>query len=177
MRSFEVLQRTGDRWLLAGVFDDAAAAVADAKSLVERSNVQIAVRVIAVEHRASGFTEWTIHEESTFTEGVVMDEPEKKQETPATISPGPAPAEPQSPSTPPRRRVLGPRARRSKVPKRPPQRPLLPARYAAALIVIAIVGGVVAVAMRQPPSVWVFDTPEAQKPHALRNSWTGEISR
>jgi hypothetical protein len=177
MRSFEVLQRTGDRWLLAGLFDDAAAAVADAKSLVERANVPIAVRVIAVEHQASGFTEWTIHQESTFTEGIVMDEPEKKRETPATASRGPALAEPQARAMPPKRRVLAPRARRSKVTKRPPRRPLLPARYAAALIVIAIVGGVVAVAMRQPPSPWVFDTPEAQKPHALRNSWTGEISR
>ncbi len=177
MRSFEVLQRTGDRWLLAGVFDDAAAAVADAKSLVKRSHVQIEVRVIAVENRASGFIEWTVHQESTFTEGVVVDEPERQQVAPAAVPREPAAAEPETHSPSTTRRVQAPRGLRRRVTKRPPQRPLLPARYAAALLVIAIVGGVVAVAMRQPPSAWVFDTPEAQKPHALRNSWTGEISR
>jgi hypothetical protein len=40
--------------------------------------------------------------------------------------------------------------------------------------VVAAVEGILAYHSSQTP--WAFDSPEAQKRHQLRNSWTGEYS-
>jgi len=45
---------------------------------------------------------------------------------------------------------------------------------AACILVVAVVEGFIAYRSSQSP--WVFDSPEAQKRHLLRNSWTGEYS-
>ena len=44
----------------------------------------------------------------------------------------------------------------------------------AGIALVALVEGFLA--YRSSQSTWVFDTPDAQKRHQLRNSWTGEYS-
>jgi hypothetical protein len=45
---------------------------------------------------------------------------------------------------------------------------------AACILVVAALEGILAYRSSQTP--WVFDSPDAQKRHQLRNSWTGEYS-
>jgi hypothetical protein len=181
MRTFEVLRRSDNRWLLAGVFDDAAHAIADAKSLMTRARTPEAVRVMAVEQREMSFVEWVIFQETTDDEPIDDPLPTARAEwkPPEEAPPEPPETLPASlPELPP-----PPRPRRAKTTRPRPPSPrhgsALTRVAVVALIVIAL-GGFYALLARRGPTpqqVWIFDTPEAQKPHALRNPWTGEISR
>jgi hypothetical protein len=76
------------------------------------------------------------------------------------------PARRAEPAKPPRRAVAR-RAANQKTSKR-----LIV--LLAGIALVALVEGFVA--YRSSQSTWVFDTPDAQKRHQLRNSWTGEYS-
>jgi len=62
-------------------------------------------------------------------------------------------------------------ARRGAGRQKPSQRFIV---LAACILVVALVEGIIAYRSSQTP--WVFDSPDAQKRHQLRNSWTGEYS-
>ena len=69
MASYEIRKYVGGRWLLDSVFDDKAAAVDEAKTLMERSRSIPAVRVVAVTDDENGF-----HERTVFRQSIVDDE-------------------------------------------------------------------------------------------------------
>lgn len=184
MRTFEVLQRTGDRWLLASVFDKPDLAISDAKTLMDRARTPIAVRVMAVQEHPSqpGFIEWCVFRQSTFDEPLsdaIENEatdaeldPDFDLEAGSTDAPPLDPdAQPSTPRSTPVVAASRPAKRRSVGPG--------PRMMAAALILLGL-GGVFAMLAHRasaPREIWIFDTPEAQKPHLLRNSMTGEFSR
>jgi hypothetical protein len=180
MRTFEVLRRSDNRWLLAGVFDDAGHAIADAKSLLERALMPEAVRVMAVEQRETSFVEWVIFQQTVG--GETIDDPP------------PAPAvEGRSWDDAPAPRMAGPaslpglrpqsRPARAKTPRSRPRATVggyTVGNLAALALVLLALGGFVAIMAwygSASQHEWIFNSPEAQKPHALRNPWTGEISR
>src|SRR6185437_10629024 len=75
--------------------------------------------------------------------------------------------EPSRPARPARRAAR----RRGAGQQKPSKRFMV---VAACILVVAAVEGILAYRSSQTP--WVFDSPEAQKHHLLRNSWTGEYS-
>lgn len=158
MPHFEVHTLADDRWLIDGIFFDKQTAIDDARLLLERTRLLDAVRVLQVEEVDSGFYEWTVYV-------ALQPRPRRRRRRP----PPPA-AAPVVPSP------------RAAAPARPPAPARMPANGAPALLllgVLALCGFLILFAHRpkQPEWVWVFDRPEAWQPHALRNPWTGEVSR
>ena len=68
MTSYEIRKYVDGRWLLDSVFDDKAAAVDEAKMLMERSRSVPAIRVVAVMDDTDGFREWTVFKQSIIDE-------------------------------------------------------------------------------------------------------------
>src|SRR5579885_3011036 len=65
MTHFEVHRFADDRWVLDAVFDDRTAAIDDARTMLARARSHMAVRVLKVEERRSGFVEWVIYDRAT----------------------------------------------------------------------------------------------------------------
>ena len=178
MRNFEVLKRSGDRWVLAAVFDDPAVAIADAKALIERSRGPISVEVLAVENRKTEFVEWVVYRETKVVEVTPPGQPADGEAPPESASSVKDTA--SEPAHNSDDASVSPRRRRIK--RAPKDKPAAaPKRSYGMLVVLGLaLGGIAALAahqLMQPQSPWIFDTPEAQKHHVLRNPWTGETSR
>jgi hypothetical protein len=156
MTHFEVHRLTDDRWLLDAVYDDRAAAMADARSLMARARTLAAVRVLKVEEHDAGFVEWTVY----------------------TRDPAQPPLYAQRVEQPVL--SLGRRAgrfRRARGLVR--RRAWRSASAALPLALLFALAGVLIVVFQwlEPRELWLFDRPEARQPHALTNPWTGETSR
>lgn len=152
MPHFEVHTLARDRWLIDGIFSDKETAVDDAKLLMARTRAFDAVRVLQVEEEPQGFQESTVY--------VAARQRRRRAAwaaAPAAVAPRPA------------------------VPVRPAARAHAPSAAPALLLLTALTlaGLMILFAHRptQPKWVWVFDRPEAWQTHALRNPWTGEVSR
>lgn len=152
MPHFEVHTFARDRWLIDGIFSDKETAVDDAKLLLGRTRAFDAVRVLQVEEEAQGFQEWTVY---------VAARPRRRRRRRSAA----ASAVPAAPARPPA----------------PAARAHPPSAAPALLLLIALSLAGLLFVSAQPPSqpkwVWVFDRPEAWQTHALRNPWTGDVSR
>lgn len=178
MRNFEVLKRNGDRWVLAAVFDDPAVAISDAKALIERSRGPMSVEVLAVENRKTEFVEWVVYRDTKVVEVAPLEQPADGEAPPETV--GTEKDTAGEPIHDAGDAAASPRRRRIK--RAPKDKPVAaPKRSYGMLVALGLaLGGIAALAAHQllrPQSPWIFDTPEAQKHHALRNPWTGETSR
>ena len=172
MAMFEVHRLAENRWLLQAVFEDAAAAIEDAKTTVARAQTPVTVRVLAVQPRHHRFAEWLIFRESTADQSVaeaVADAAEEHSEPLPVLQRAEAPRPPLPPS--PRR--LPPAARRM------PSPPPLGRPHLIVLIAVLTLGSALGLLAHYGPSshsVWLFDRPEAMEGHPIRNPLSGEIS-
>lgn len=159
MAHFEVHRLVDERWLLDAVFDDQAQAIEDARSLMARARSLAAVRVLKVEEQQSGFVEWIVYNRDSANERV------RSQRLAPSLMPL-------------RRRVPAFGGQVGGFARRPARRASFSSPALALTVLFALGGLLVLLAQRlEPRGVWVFDRPEAQAPHALRNPWTGEVSR
>lgn len=166
MRTFEVLRRTAHRWELAGVFSDAAPAVAAAKSLLENARVPEAVRVMAVEPRSEGFAEWSVYRQSTSA----LDR---------DSVPGGAGAE-RAVSGLGKLPHIGAPADPSRLPPSWKEEPMSRSTLAALLVAALVLCGIVYLLSPSRPdshASYIFDSPVAHQKQAIRNPWSGEVSR
>lgn len=162
MTHFEVHRFADDRWVLDAVFDDRAAALDDARIMLARARSHLAVRVLKVEERRSGFVEWVIYDRET---GHADDRHAWRRAAALRAA--------RRLSALPRSIIF--RARDFAGGRGTSGHPF-PALLTA-LLVLAGILIMFAHLPRQPhDSTWVFDRPEAQLPHAVRNPLTGEYS-
>jgi len=173
MAMFEVHRLAENRWLLQSIFDDAAAAIADAKALVARTQTPVTVRVLAVQPRHTRFAEWLIFRESTADQAVaeaVADAAEQRSDLPPILQ--------RAEEPPP---LLRPAPRRpAPVLRRLPSPPSLGRPHLIVLIAVLLLGTGLALLAHYGPSsreIWVFDRPEAKEGHPIRNTLSGEVSR
>jgi hypothetical protein len=146
MVRYEVLTCRKGRWIADGILDTRNAAIEHAQAVADRDYLIAAVRVNALEDNAEGFREKTIYNRKVSR--APADRPLFAGTRSQTINK--RRAESQSPSS---RRAL----------------------ILVLLLVIAC-SALVGYGLLRPQQPWVFDTPDAQKPHLLRNPFTGEFS-
>ena len=183
MITFEVHRLVGDRWMLDAVFDDQAAATAAAKSSLASARRPMAVRVLACKEDASRpeevyFIEWVVHREKA-TEQIQVDYSVERPADPDKPAP---PVKPRVKPAPPAQHepVREPAARQLAVASyhRLMERSAIAARPPIGLLVVVLLlgafFGVLAHRISLSQTGWIFDSPEAHQPHAVRNPLTGE---
>ena len=158
MAFYELQRLVDDRWLLETVFPDKAEAIEEARGLIARTRHVLAVRVLKVEEQRDGFAEWLVYHQST-AEGAEMRAARRRRRRIARRL-----------RTLPRAVVARARDLAEASNGRPPL------WLVAGLV--ALGAGVILFAHRPPhtPNEWVFDRPEAQLPHSVRNPLTGAVS-
>jgi hypothetical protein len=147
MVRYEVLTCKRGRWTADVILDTRNAAVEHAQTVAHRDYLIAAVRVNALEDNAEGFREKTIYHRKV-SRVPVADMPSANGMLSQTTS----------------KRKTG---RQSPSGRR--------ARILVLLLVIAC-SAVIGYGLRRPQQPWVFDTPDAQKPHLLRDPFTGQFS-
>lgn len=152
MPHFEVHRLSHRHWRIDAIFSDRPSAIEEAKRLLLNRRGLEGVRVLQVEERERCFVEWTVYIDARPAAAA-------RRRLPAIA----APALPR-PTTPPRQ---------------PGRAPLGGASALTLAGLLLACGMMILFAHRpqQPDAVWVFDRPEAWQPHALRNPWTGEVSK
>jgi hypothetical protein len=147
MVRYEVLTCKKGRWTADGILGTRNAAVEHAQALAHRDYLIAAVRVNALEDNAEGFREKTIYNR-------------RVSRVPTADTPS----------------ALGMRSQRISNRKAGLQSPSdRRARILVLLLVIAC-SAVIGYGLLRPQQPWVFDTPDAQKPHLLRDPFTGQFS-
>jgi hypothetical protein len=157
MAFYELQRLVDDRWLLETVFPDKAEAIEEARGLIARTRHVLAVRVLKVEEQRDGFAEWLVYHQST-AEGAEMRAARRRRRRIARRL-----------RTLPRAVVARARDLAEASNGRPPLWLVAGlVAFGAAMILFA----------HRPPnqSEWVFDRPEAQLPHSVRNPLTGAVS-
>jgi hypothetical protein len=146
MVRYEVLTCRKGRWIADGILDTRNAAIDHAQAVADRDYLIAAVRVNALEDNAEGFREKTIYNRKVSR--VPANPPLAADSRPQTTNK--RKAKPRSPS----------------------------ARRALILVLLLVIAcsALVGYGLLRPQQPWVFDTPDAQKPHLLRNPFTGEFS-
>jgi hypothetical protein len=144
---FEVHRLSRRHWHVDAIFADRGSAIADAKRLMRSRRGLDGVRVLRVEEKEEGFLERPVY---------LVERPRARRYWPLLAVGAPAPRQPPSA----RASFTG-----------------APALTLAGLLLAC--GLMLLLAHRPAPSdgTWVFDRPEAWQPHAMRNPWTGEVSR
>jgi hypothetical protein len=158
MAHYEVHRLVDDRWLLDAVFVEKLSAIEEAKSAMARARALVAVRVLRVEEQAGGFVEWVVYYNSTADEIETVATRRRRRRLSQRLRSVP-------------RSVIA-RARRLAEPSGRP-----PAWLVLGLLVLATT---LILSTHRPPSprkTWIFDRPEAQLPHTVRNPLTGESSQ
>src|SRR5579885_2927444 len=180
MITFEVHRLVGERWVLDAVYDDQATATAEAKNLLASARKPMAVRVLACKEETSGpeevyFIECAVHREKIAEQIEVNYAVERpaSAEKPAAIKPRPRDPRPPEPARepPPRRPTLT-----VTLPVMPRPVPVVRPRVGILVLVLMLGAflGILAHRASLSRSGWIFDSPEAQQPHAVRNPLTGE---
>ncbi|MGO8914799.1 MAG: hypothetical protein ACLQJR_02685 [Stellaceae bacterium] len=141
--SFELYVFRRGRWVVDSVHDDKGLAVAEAKRLLERARGLAAVRVVAVEPCDDAFREFVVFYGSNTLAPAVAARPlpDFGLAQPAGAPPAPAPAWPAS------RVVL--------------------------LLALILLTATIGVLNRRNAAAhpWIFDSPEAQRPHTVSMPW------
>jgi hypothetical protein len=147
MVRYEVLTCKKGRWTADVILDTRNAAVEHAQTLVHRDYRVAAVRVNALEDHAEGFREKTIYNRKVSRVPVA--------DTPSAVG------------------MLSQTTSKRKTGRQSPSDRR--ARILVLLLVIAC-SAVIGYGLLRPQQPWVFDTPDAQKPHLLRDPFTGQFS-
>jgi hypothetical protein len=148
MVHYELVACRNRRWMPDGVLDSKGEAIEKAHNLVNRDPLVSAVRVLMLEVAESGVTERPV----CTVRAPSIRTADRSSEIAA--------------------RVAVARARASRARRSWSGRSLA----ITATVVIAALG-VLGVGLAMPKQPWAFNSPEAQKPHLLRNSFTGEFAR
>ena len=154
---FELQRLIDDRWLLEAVFPEKAEAIDEVRRRIGHARSMLALRVLRVEEQSNVFAESLIYQLSTAEAAEMAAARKRRRRLVRRLRTLP--------------RVVVARARDLAEASRP--RPPL-----------WLVAGLVAVAAlilftHRPPQTqreWVFDRPEAQMPHSVRNPLTGAVS-
>ena len=160
MTFYELQRLVDDRWLLESVFPERAEAIDETRRRIAHSRQMLALRVLRVEEQGNVFAESLVYQQST-AEAAELAAARKRHRRIVR-----------------RLRVL-PRAvmaRARGLAETSTGRP--PLWLVAGLV--AISAALILFAQRPPhshsQSDWVFDRPEAQMPHSVRNPLTGAES-
>ena len=146
MVRYEILTCRKGRWTTDGILDTRNAAVEHAQTLADRNYLIRAVRVMALEDSPKGFREQIVYNREVFR-------------VPA--------AKPQS--------AIG---KWSQAIGKPNAKPGVPSGANPRLVVVVLViacAVLMGYGLLRPQTPWIFDTPDAQKPHLLHNPFTGEF--
>ena len=146
MVRYEVLTCRKGRWIADGILDTRNAAIDHAQAVADRDYLIAAVRVNALEDNAEGFREKTIYNRKVSR----------------------APTD--------RPLAAGTRSQTTNKRRAKPQSPSGRCALILVLLLVIASSAVVGYGLLRPQQPWVFDTPDAQKPHLLRNPFTGEFS-
>jgi hypothetical protein len=146
MVRYEVLTCRKGRWIADGILDTRNAAIEHAQAVADRDYLIAAVRVNALEDNAEGFREKTIYNRKVSR----------------------APAD--------RPLAAGTRSQTTNKRRAKPQSPSGRRALILVLLLVIACSAVVGYGLLRPQQPWVFDTPDAQKPHLLRNPFTGQFS-
>lgn len=157
MTRYELHVRRNGTWVFTGYLDSKEGAVEEARTLVDRDPQVSAARVVMLENKPDGLAERPV----------------------CTILP---PRDRKEPAAKPRPLTRAPRMGtglgNGRTTRRvAPSRPWSRRERALATAVIIGALGLVAYGLAQPKQPWAFDLPDAQKPHMIRNQFTGEFSR
>jgi hypothetical protein len=154
MVRFELVACRNRRWVPNGIVTDKTEALEEAHKLVEHDPLVSAVRVLMLEDEGPDLTQrpvCTVLPKSTRKlEKVIRDKPSSAETALARASH---------------------RARSTRGPSWSGRQLAL-----AGMVIIAAVG-VLGWSLAVPKQQWAFDLPDAQKPHLLRDTLTGEYSR
>ncbi len=147
MLRYEVLTCKNGRWTADSILDTRDAAVEQAQALANRNYLISAVRVMALEDDTTGFKE-----------RMVFNCRVSRMTRTGSAAP-----------------TVGdrPQATGKSTAKRKPSG--IGARILVVVLVLAC-AAMVGYGLLAPQKPWVFDTPDARKPHLLRNPFTGEFS-
>ena len=152
---YELQRLVDDRWLLETVFPEKAEAIEEARGQIARARHMLALRVLRVEEQGNVFAETLIYQQSTAEIAAIRKRRRRIARRLRTLP-----------------RVVAARARDFAEVAGP--RP--PLWLVAGLV--ALSAALILFAHRPPQtqSEWVFDRPEAQMPHSVRNPLTGAVS-
>jgi hypothetical protein len=155
---FELQRFVDDRWLLEAVFPERAEAIDETRRRIAHARHMLALRVLRVEEQGNVFAESLIYQQSTVEAAEMAAARRRHRRIVRRLRTLP--------------RVVVARARDLAAASsgRPPL--WLLAGLVAASAALILFG-------QRPPhsqSEWVFDRPEAQLPHSVRNPLTGAVS-
>ncbi|HEV2551127.1 MAG TPA: hypothetical protein VGU20_27710 [Stellaceae bacterium] len=155
---FELQRLVDDRWLLESVFPEKAEAIDEVRRRIAHTRHMLALRVLRVEEQGNVFAESLIYQQSTAEPAEMAAARRRHRRFVRRLRTLP--------------RLVVARARELAETSRP--RP--PVWLLAGLV--AASAALILFAQRPPHSQsdWVFDRPEAQMPHSVRNPLTGAVS-
>lgn len=140
--------------------------MAAAKSLLENARVPEAVRVMAVEPRSEGFAEWSVYRQSTSA----------LERDSATGSAGAETVGSGVGKIP----HIGAPADLSRLPPSRKEEPMSRSTLATLVMAALVLCGIVYLLSPSRPdshASYIFDSPAAHQKQAIRNPWSGEVSR
>jgi hypothetical protein len=158
MTFYELQRLVDDRWLLEAVFPERAEAIEETRRRIAQARQMLALRVLKVEEQGNGFAEWLIYQQSTADLAEIAAARRRHRRIVRRLR------------VLPRSVIATARGLAEASTGRPP---------------LWLVAGLVAASAalilfaQRPPqsrSEWVFDRPEAQMPHTVRNPLTGAVS-
>jgi hypothetical protein len=158
MTFYELQRLVDDRWLLEAVFPEQAEAVDEVRRRIARARHMLALRVLRVEEQGSIFAESLIYQQSTAEAAETAAARSRHRRIVRRLRTLP--------------RAVVARARDLAEASRPRPPLWLFAGLVVASAALILFG-------HRPPhtqSEWVFDRPEAQLPHSVRNPLTGAVS-
>jgi hypothetical protein len=158
MTFYELQRLVDDRWLLESVFPEQAEAIDEARRRIANTRQMLALRVLRVEEQRNVFAESLIYQQSTAEPAEMAAARRRHRRIVRRLRTLP--------------RVVVARARDLADASRPRPPLWLVAGLVAASAALILFG-------HRPPhtqSEWVFDRPEAQLPHSVRNPLTGAVS-
>ena len=158
MTFYELQRLVDDRWLLEAVFPEQAEAVDEVRMRIARARHMLALRVLRVEEQGNIFAESLIYQQSTAEAAEMAAARSRHRRIVRRLRRLP--------------RVVAAKARDLAKDSRPRPPLWLVAGLVAASAALILFG-------HRPPhtqSEWVFDRPEAQLPHTVRNPLTGSVS-
>jgi hypothetical protein len=147
MLRYEVLTCKQGRWTTEGILGTRNAAVEHAQALADRNYLISGVRVMALDDDSKGFKERMVYNRTVSRVSRWIRAADRR---------GPAQA------------VGKPTARR--------KTPSDMRRHMLVIVLAIACAALIGYGSFTPQKPWVFDTPDAHKPHLLRNSFTGESS-
>lgn len=148
MLRYEVLTCKNGRWTADAILDNRDAAVKQAQALANRKYLISAVRVMALEDDTTGFKE-----------RMIFNYRVSRMTRTGSVAP----------TVGDRPQATGKSLAKRKAPSGTGARILL-------VVLVLACAAMVGYGLLRPQEPWVFDTPDAHKPHLLRNPFTGEFS-